>query len=27
VYVWPGYGPKLNASYGPLLGWTAFSIK
>ena len=27
VYVWPGYGPKLNASYGPLLGWTAFSVK
>jgi hypothetical protein len=27
VYVWPGYGSKLNANYGPLLGWTAFSVK
>jgi HYR domain len=27
VYVWPGYGPKLAANYGPMLGWTAFSVR
>jgi hypothetical protein len=24
VYVWPGFGPKRAAVYGPLLGWTSF---
>jgi hypothetical protein len=24
VYVWPGFGPKWAAVYGPLLGWTSF---
>jgi hypothetical protein len=27
VYVWPGYGPKLKANYGPLIGWTAFFVR
>ena len=27
VYVWPGYGSKLNANYGTLLGWTAFFVR
>ncbi len=27
VYVWPGFGPKLLADYGSLLGWSAFVMK
>lgn len=26
LYVWPGFGGKAAARYGPLLGWTAFRI-
>jgi hypothetical protein len=24
VYVWPGFGSKVSADYGPLVGWSAF---
>jgi HYR domain len=27
VYVWPGYGSKVKANYGSLLGWSAFSVR
>jgi HYR domain len=27
VYVWPGFGSKSDANYGPLFGWTAFRMK
>lgn len=27
VYVWPGFGAKAAASYGSLVGWTAFSMR
>jgi HYR domain len=26
VYVWPGFGAKSAVDYGPLLGWTSFSV-
>jgi hypothetical protein len=27
VYVWPGFGSKVSADYGPLVGWSAFVAK
>jgi hypothetical protein len=27
IYVWPGFGSKARADYGPLLGWTSFSVE
>jgi hypothetical protein len=27
VYVWPGFGAKSAVDYGPLLGWTSFTMR
>jgi hypothetical protein len=27
IYVWPGFGAKSAVDYGPLLGWTSFTVE